>query len=110
MIDWISDTIFTTSVFFSIWLYWLPLAVAALGHTISIVGGVTDDIKDKSRYNRITYGDIIGGYILSVLPWINMVTAIYQIGPIFQPVVWFLNKPVIKPTEKSSGVWKEHNK
>lgn len=108
MIDWISETIFTTSVFFSVWLYWLPLAVAALGHTISVVGGIADDVQDKSRYQRITYGDILGGYILSVLPWINIITAIYQIGPIFQPIVWLLNKPVIKQVKPGPGSWKEH--
>lgn len=108
MIDWISETIFTTSVFFSVWLYWLPLAVAALGHTISIIGGVSDDIKDRSRYQRVTYGDIIVGYVLSVIPWVNMATAIYQVGPIFRPILWLMDRPVIKQEDRPSSTWKEH--
>lgn len=107
MIEWISNTIFTTSVFFSLWLYWLPLAVTALGHTFSIVGGVAEDIKEPTKYSRVTYGDILLGYALSTIPWVNMGTAIYQIGPIFRPVIWLLDKPVVKRVQPPTR-WNEH--
>lgn len=118
MIEWISNTIFTTSVFFSMWLYWIPLAIGLVGHVFDIIKYTRQDLLrcEEKWYNpQVTYGWLLGRALVALVPWINILNAVSYFGTILSPIAKLFDAPLVRhkfipPSgeEKSSGSWREY--
>jgi len=104
-------------------LYWLPLAVCAVGYTVRTWRNVQKDIKEREMYNEYesfrkdprcpenypykcayepteTLGALIGRGVASIIPGVNLICAVCDIAPgflsgFFKTIGGILNQPLV---------------
>lgn len=96
-----SDNIFTvfySSIYFGLLLYWLPLLLCVAGYTHRTFINYQKDIKKRAEVENIleenkeihayysptdTVGTIIGRILVCIVPCVNLWAAVFDIGPKF---------------------------
>jgi len=104
-------------------LYWLPLAVCAVGYTARTWRNVQKDLKEREMYNKLealrkdprcpanclytcayaptcTIGTLIGYGFASIIPMVNWICVIGDIAPdylsgFFKTIGGILNQPLV---------------
>lgn len=82
MIDWVLK--YWANVWIAVGLYWLPLAVCAVGYVVRTWKNFRDDrAKRTEKYYTPTdtIGTLIGRGIISVVPVANLCAAAFDLAP-----------------------------
>lgn len=91
MIEWALG--YWANQYIAFGLYWLPLAVCAIGYTIRSAQDIQNDKRSRDKTMKdgrpnfylptITIGTLIGRGLVSVIPVANLCAAIFSVAPEF---------------------------
>jgi len=85
-----SISMFYSSVYFGIILYWIPLLFCFIGYSHRTYINYKNDLRDRelfekeeSRYYKPTdtIGSLVGRGIATVVPVLNLFSALFDVGP-----------------------------
>ena len=99
----------TFNSIFGILLYWVPLSICVFGYTLRTFNNYQGDVKDRSikgttgkdyYYPTDRYGDLIGRFFASIIPVVNLWTAMFDVSPrlfskFFRFIGDFFDKPLV---------------
>ena len=86
-------------------LYWLPLAICAIGYSIETWVNYQKDLTDRARQGENyrptdTVGDLIGRALVTTIPLANLWVAVFCSGPeylgnFFRRIGALFNQPLV---------------
>jgi hypothetical protein len=105
---------FTFNSLIGFFIYWMPMLLCLSGYTIRTARYVARDTKNRSKQNPATggvyhptdtLGDVIGRYLISILPIANIWACIFDVFPelfegLFSWIVKIFNTPLIKDSKR----------
>ena len=101
MFEYVRDFEWNSSL--ALLLYWLPLAVCLYGYTVRTWVNYRKDVRTRPAEERFycptdTLGDVLGRMLSTVLPFANLVAAVFDVAPgIFRSFFSFLHKAFSQP-------------
>lgn len=109
MIDWVMRQ--WANVWIAIGLYWLPLAICAVGYTVRTWQNFRKDrrAREKDSYYSPTdrVGTLIGRGLVSVIPIANLCAAAFDLAPemlggFIRRLERIFNQPLVPPKPKAN--------
>lgn len=97
----------------AVYLYWMPLAVCAVGYFIRTAKNYVNDRKKREERGGYyvpsdTIGSLIARAVVTILPIGNMFAAVFDIGPsmlgrFFDWVGAVFNQPLVPDSESAKA-------
>lgn len=92
-------TDFSPNNLLALYLYWFPLGICLVGYTVRLVCLVKKDLANRREaavpgnhyFPSVTVGSILGMVLLSFVPLVNLMAAVFDLTPWMLPKVcdWF---------------------
>jgi len=107
MIAWVMNQ--WANVWIALGLYWLPLAICAVGYTLRTWQNFRKDRRareaDKFYSPTDRVGTLIGRGLVSILPIANLCAAAFDLAPemlhgVFERLAKVFDQPIVPPKRK----------